>query len=98
MTLTARLRKCMASQPFAILSVAVGEQNSDVQAFLEQVPGTFPILMDSDASRLKAWEAFALSSSFVVDAQGRVRYVMFGGTEWDEPAALGKLMALLPTH
>lgn len=29
--------------------------------------------MDREAGRLKAWEAFALPSSFVVDAQGRVR-------------------------
>lgn len=93
-----RLQKRMAGKPFAILSVNVGEQNSDVQAFLKRVPVTFPILMDREASRLKAWKAFALPSSFVVDAQGRVRYVMFGGTEWDEPDALGKLMALLPTH
>ncbi len=93
-----RLQKRMAGKPFAILSVNVGEQNSDVQAFLKQVPVTFPILMDRDASRLKAWKAFALPSSFVVDAQGRVRYVMFGGTEWDEPDALGKLMALLPAR
>ncbi|MES2364498.1 MAG: TlpA disulfide reductase family protein [Pseudomonadota bacterium] len=93
-----RLQKRMAGKPFAILSVNVGEQNSDVQAFLKQVPVTFPILMDRDGIRLKAWKAFALPSSFVVDAQGRVRYAMFGGTEWDEHDSMDKLTALLPTH
>jgi thiol-disulfide isomerase/thioredoxin len=93
-----RLKKRMAGKPFAIFSVNVGEQNSDVQAFLKQIPVTFPILMDRDASRLKTWKAFALPSSFVVDAQGRVRYAMFGGTEWDEPDSMNKLKALLPAH
>ena len=93
-----RLKKRMDGKPFAIFSVNVGEQNSDVQAFLKQIPVTFPILMDRDASRLKTWKAFALPSSFVVDAQGRVRYAMFGGTEWDEADSMDKLKALLPAH
>ncbi|HUW28044.1 MAG TPA: TlpA disulfide reductase family protein [Sulfuriferula sp.] len=93
-----RLQQRMKGKPFAILAVDVGEQNADVQAFMKQVPVTFPVLMDRDARHFKAWKAYALPSSFVVDAQGRVRYVIFGGTEWDEPDALGKLMALLPAR
>jgi peroxiredoxin len=61
----------------------------------------FPVLLDPDGSHTRRWKVFALPTSFLLDAEGRVRYVLTGTTEWDEGEALRVIEALLaevPAH
>jgi peroxiredoxin len=55
----------------------------------------FPVLLDPDGSNTKRWKVFALPTTFLLDASGRLRYVLTGPTEWDEGEALAKIEALL---
>ena len=71
-----------------------------VRAFLTKVKLGFPVWLDSDAGNTRRWKVFALPTSFLLDAQGRVRFVLTGPTEWDEGEALQNvesLLAELPT-
>lgn len=91
-----RLKGILSGQRFAILAVDMGEEPEAVRAFLREIKVDFPILMDRDGEVLRRWKVFAFPTSFVLDPQGRIRYALFGSTEWDDPDTVAKIRALLP--
>lgn len=91
-----RLRASLAGQPFAVLAVNLGESEARIRRFLTQVPLDFPVLLDSDSAAAKAWRARVLPVSFLVGADGRVRYFMVGEYDWTQPAARQAVLSLLP--
>ena len=90
-----RLRVKMAGRPLAIVALDSAEQREDVDAFLARMKLGFPILLDPDGVNTRRWKVFALPTSFLLDAEGRVRYVLTGPTEWDEGEALAVIESLL---
>jgi len=90
-----RLSKRLAERPFTILASNAGETPEQVRPFLKEVPLTFPILLDQDSARMKAWRVFVLPTSFLVDKQGQIRYSLSGHIEWDEPEAVAVIEKLL---
>ena len=91
-----RLKNKMAGKPFVILAVDMGETEAEVNAFLAQVKTDFTILMDKDGRALKAWKVFAFPTSYVVDPQGKIRYGLYGASEWDAPDKVQKITQLMP--
>lgn len=79
------LQKHFSSDDFVVLSVDVGEELKDVQAFLEHIPADYPVLLDSESSLTSTWQLTAFPSTFIIDRTGHLRYMYFGGLEWDEP-------------
>ena len=61
----------------------------------DKVQVRFPILLDRDGAALQRWQVFAFPTSFVIGPQGRIRYALFGATQWDDAALVQKLRALL---
>lgn len=90
-----RLRVKMEGRPLEIVALASAEGPDDAKAFLSKMKLGFPILLDPDGSNTKRWKVFALPTSFLLDAKGRVRYVLTGPTEWDEGEALKIIESLL---
>ncbi len=90
-----RLSKLMAQRPFTILASNAGETPEQIRPFLKEVPLTFPILLDQDSARMKAWRVFVLPTSFLIDKQGQIRYSLSGHIEWDEPEAVAVIEKLL---
>ena len=90
-----RLRVKMAGRPLEIVALASAESAEDVKLFLSKMKLGFPILLDPDGSNTKRWKVFALPTTFVLDAKGRVRYVLTGPTEWDEGEALKIIESML---
>ena len=90
-----RLRVKMAGHPLEIVALASAEGPNDVKAFLSKMNLGFPILLDTDGSNTQRWKVFALPTSFLLDAKGRVRYVLTGPTEWDEGEALKLIESML---
>lgn len=90
-----RLSKLLAERPFTILAANAGEAPEQIRPFLAEVPLTFPILLDQDSARMKAWRVFVLPTSFLVDKQGQIRYSLSGHIEWDEPEAVAVIEKLL---
>lgn len=91
-----RLKNKMAGKPFVILAVDMGETEAEVKAFLPQVQTDFTVLMDKDGRALKAWKVFAFPTSYLVDAQGKIRYGLYGASEWDAPDKVQKITQLMP--
>jgi thiol-disulfide isomerase/thioredoxin len=89
-----KLQEKMADTPFKILAVDMGESREEVERFVKQVKPEFTILMDSDGETIGAWRVFAAPSNFIIDPQGKIRYTLFGGVEWDSDQLVDQLKAL----
>jgi len=90
-----RLRTRMAGRPLEIVALASAETQDDVTSYLAKMKLGFPVLLDPDGDNTRRWKVFALPTSFLLDAEGRVRYVLTGPTEWDEGEALKVIESLL---
>jgi thiol-disulfide isomerase/thioredoxin len=90
-----RLRLKMAGRPLEIVALDSAETRDEVSTYLSRMPLGFPVLLDPDGSNTRRWKVFALPSSFLLDAEGRVRHILTGPTEWDEGEALRLLESLL---
>jgi len=86
-----RLRAKMAGRPLAIVALDSNETREEVNAYLAKMKLGFPILLDPDGGNTKRWKVYALPTTFLLDASGRIRYVLTGPTEWDEGEALEKI-------
>jgi thiol-disulfide isomerase/thioredoxin len=91
-----RLKEKLADRPFTILAVNMAESDQEVRAFLARMKVDFPVLMDADGAVLKRWKVFVFPTSFVLDAQGRIRLGVFGEVEWDSPEVMERLIGLFP--
>ena len=86
----------MAGARFEILAVNVKEGRFKVHKFSRLVEMPFPILLDPDGEAFAAWDAQVLPTSFLIDAEGRVRDEVQGPLEWDADAVVQTIRALLP--
>lgn len=96
-----RLRTKMAGRPLEIVAISSAETPDEVNAYLSKMKLGFPVLLDTDSSNTRRWKVFALPTTFVLDAEGRVRHVLTGPAEWDEGEALAvaeSMLAESPAH
>ncbi|MGA7178208.1 MAG: TlpA disulfide reductase family protein [Thiobacillaceae bacterium] len=90
-----RLMQKMADKPFTILAMDTGESREEAEAFLKSMPVDFPVLLDPESIVAKHWKVFAMPTSFLVDKLGRIRYVLPGGTEWDDGDGIKLILEML---
>jgi len=94
-----RLEEHMRGKPFTILAVNMAETPETVSAFLHtKVKVDFPMMLDRQGKALQAWGVFAFPTTYVVDREGKIRYAVFGAFEWDDPAVVKTLEALMQEH
>jgi thiol-disulfide isomerase/thioredoxin len=91
-----RLKDKLAGKPFAVLAVNLDEPESRIQKFLSQMKLDFTILLDPGRSAAKAWNARILPASFIIGADGRVRYSLVGEINWDNEHVVARISELLP--
>jgi thiol-disulfide isomerase/thioredoxin len=91
-----KLRASFAGQPFAVLAINLAESESRIRRFLDEVPLEFPVLLDRDSGAARAWKARVLPVSFVVDAEGRIRYSALGEIDWTQESVRKAILALMP--
>jgi len=89
-----KLIKKMGDVPFKILAVDMGETKAEVTAFVKEVKPEFTILMDEAGKSIADWRVFVAPSNFIIDPQGKIRYTLFGGVEWDSQEIIDKIKAL----
>lgn len=79
-----RLAESFDADKFEIVSVNFKENPETISAFLKSVQVDFPVLIDLDGRVSSQYEIFAFPSSFIIDAQGKMRYSVNTAIEWDE--------------
>jgi peroxiredoxin len=84
----------LADEDILLIGINVGEDAGTVSGFLEQVPVSFPLPMDTDSEVTQQWPLRGLPTTFVVDPDGRLVYKAAGEREWDDPALLDLVRAL----
>ena len=90
-----KLKEELAGRPFAILAVNYGESEPKVADFARRLAVDFPLLLDPNQDAPRAWRVRVLPASFLVDAEGRVRYRVIGEIDWKSSEAtetIGRLM------
>jgi peroxiredoxin len=91
------LRERLAGQPFEILAVNYGESPIRVREFLAREQLELIALLDPNQDVARAWRVRVLPGSFLVDAEGRVRYAVIGEYDWASEGAMKTVRGLLAT-
>ena len=91
-----RLATALQDRPFRLLAVNVRESSSKVWKFKKLMNVTFTTLLDSKGEASQAWDIEIYPTSYLIDADGRIRYVAYGPVDWDSDEIIRRIEALLP--
>lgn len=83
-----RLKKQLAGQPFEVLALNVGEKKYKVRKFSKLINFDLPVLLDTSKGTFDSWDVKTLPTSFLVDAEGNIRYRVRGNPGWDDEGTL----------
>jgi peroxiredoxin len=90
-----RVRDRLADKAFTVLLVNVDEPEARVRRYVDEVRLDLPIVLDPDKRVTSQWAVKVLPSTFLVGADGRVRYRVIGDMDWNSEQALGVIDRLL---
>jgi thiol-disulfide isomerase/thioredoxin len=90
-----RLKAQLADRPFEIIAINVGEKKYRVRKFTKVINFELPVLLDSDNEAFREWGVKTLPTSFLVDADGRIRYQVRGNPGWEEETTLSLIETLM---
>lgn len=91
-----RLNAALKNRPFAIVTVNMDETREEITAFLQKLKiHEFVVLMDRGGKVLQRWKVHVFPTSFVLDADGKLRYAFAGAPEWDEGDVRKQIEALV---
>jgi thiol-disulfide isomerase/thioredoxin len=93
-----RLKEKLTGRPFTVLAVNVRETPAVIWKFHKLVQVDFPLLLDRDGQAAEDWGIDVYPSSFLIDPQGRIRYAAYGPRQWDAPAIVKTIEALIGTE
>ena len=79
------LAEAYPANELQVLSINFKESRAHVAAFIKPFGVSFPVLIDRQGDVAAQWGVFAFPSSFLVDAQGRVRYSVNASIDWNTP-------------
>jgi|AntRauTorckE6833_2_1112554.scaffolds.fasta_scaffold03459_6 thiol-disulfide isomerase/thioredoxin len=88
-----------ADQGLRVVGVNLDQNKEDAQQFLQQVPANFTLVHDSQALLPEAYGLIGMPSSYLLDAQGRLRASHTGfhaSRVEDYEASIQKLLAEKP--
>ena len=90
-----RLLAKLKGKPFEVLTVNYGEGVAKIDEFMRRQKLSLTVLLDPDKEVAAAWKAGGLPMTFLVDAQGKVRYSAFGECDWSVGEPLRIVRTLL---
>jgi cytochrome c biogenesis protein CcmG/thiol:disulfide interchange protein DsbE len=89
------LRAQIRPQALGMVLVNTAETDEEVFAFLAITAPSLDTLMDRDGGVTERWQPRGLPSTFLVDPEGRLRFLALGGRKWDQPPMLDFLRRLV---
>jgi len=91
-----RLAVQFAEEPFAVLLINVGESPFKVAKFMHMLGLRLTALMDPEHQTFRAWGGSVYPTSFILDANGQIRYTVIGPTDWNGDEVAAAVRSLLP--
>lgn len=80
----AQIYPALEKQGFRILSINVDQDPAKAQAFLQQHPVNFPVLMDTDNQLLSSFDTKAMPTSFLLNEKSQILLRKTGFEKGDE--------------
>nr|CAA6812352.1 MAG: Cytochrome oxidase biogenesis protein Sco1/SenC/PrrC, putative copper metallochaperone [uncultured Thiotrichaceae bacterium] len=77
-----------------MLAVNVGENKDAINAFLEDYPIDFPVLMDEAGDSMAQWKIKGMPTTIMLNASGEVVYHIAGERAWDSEGVLSQIRSL----
>jgi thiol-disulfide isomerase/thioredoxin len=92
----AKLKSAIPPARLKVLAVNVGRSNAaETAAFLRQHNASgLGVWLDSDVALMRAFDAYGLPTSVLIDPKGRVVARAVGAAKWDAPSARAYFRAL----
>lgn len=85
----------MEKTSLEIIMINTSEDEETVFNFMGIVAPDMTPLMDLDGKVTERWQPRGLPSTFLVDPEGKLRYLALGGRQWDSPPFIQFLQSLL---
>ena len=90
------LRDKLGPAGFDVLAVNYQEGAPRINDFLKKRPLTLTIVRDADGKARTAWGVKVFPTSFIVGADGRIRYSVLGDVDWTSSKVEAQIRELLP--
>lgn len=92
-----RLTERFEKTPFRVLAVNIGEHQAHVAEFFDRldIAPNFTVLFDTASEAAKAWQVYAVPSTYLLDKSHRVRYGYRGALKWDKSSVVDTVQELL---
>jgi len=91
-----RLADQLVDERFQVLLINVGESPFRIDKFMKLVNIRLTSLLDPDGETFQEWGGSIYPTSFILDAEGRLRYRALGPIEWDGDEVVAAVRGLLP--
>ena len=83
-----RLYERFKKDGLEIVAVDLQEGRKQVQAFVNELELTFPVLLDIEGSVGQTYDARAIPTTYLIDREGLIFGKAVGAKEWDTPAMI----------
>lgn len=93
-----RINAGAAEPRIEVLAVNMAESPAKVKAFVQRLGVTFPVLLDGDEDAKDAWKVRFVPATFIVGADGRIRYSYFGDADWASDEIVARISAIAADH
>jgi thiol-disulfide isomerase/thioredoxin len=91
-----RLHKALHREGLSVVAVSVDEPGTDVAGFMRERGLALPVLRDPGGREAaRKLHVGSYPTTFVIDAEGRMRARYLGVAEWDVPEALDHFRGLI---
>lgn len=90
-----RLNEVFAGKDFVMLAVNVEQDRGAVQAFLDDHPHAFSVLLDPQAKAQNLYQVYRFPETFLIDRQGRIVERYLGARDWSAVGFLREIDGLL---
>jgi peroxiredoxin len=80
------LHRTFQDEPFAVLTIDVGEERREVRNFIRKHKYSFPVLLDTDMLVAEKYHIRQHPMKFLIDTDGRMVGYAAGYGQWDDPA------------
>ena len=90
-----RLKKHFTGQPFEVIALNVGEKKYRVRKFAKLISLDLPVLLDTSSETFDDWGVKTLPTSFLIDANGQLRYWVRGNPGWEQEKSIAIIKQLI---